>query len=85
MNNKSNGGAEITKINALHTAIVDACLTSIEQQLADGNQVSPQLINAAQKICSEAGVNPTREQSDQLDRLLSLMPTIDMSSITRMR
>lgn len=74
--NQSHGGADITDINDLHDQMVKAAHQALKNEIAAG-EIKPATLNTIRQICSDSGVNPSREASNAMDGLMWSLPTID--------
>jgi len=79
---KTNGGADITKINALHDQLVDAAQQALNNEIQAGD-IKPSTLNAIRQLCADAGVTPSREHTDELSALSSLLPKIDVEGYAK--
>lgn len=80
--NHSHGGAEMERINALHEAMVAAAEQALKNEIANG-EIKPATLNTIRQICSDAGVQPTRNQAEAMERLISTLPKIDFEAVGR--
>ena len=74
---KTNGGADLTKLNALHDLLVDAAQQALNNEIQAGD-IKPSTLNAIRQLCADAGIQPSREHTNELEALSSLLPKIDI-------
>jgi hypothetical protein len=77
---RTEGGADIEKINDLHNALVDAAFVALKNEL-DAGEVKPATLNTIRQICSDAGVQPTRQQQEAFEKLNLALSKVDLQSI----
>lgn len=78
----SHGGAEMERINALHSAMVSAAEQALQNEIAAG-EIKPSTLNTIRQICSDAGVQPTRNASAAMERLMMTLPVLDFEQVGR--
>jgi len=72
----SAGGAEMERLNALHSAMVEAAFAALENEKGNG-EIKAATLNTIRQICSDAGVQPTKQQAEAMQRLYASLPKVD--------
>lgn len=70
------------RINALHSALIGAAEQALKNELQAG-EIKPATLNTIRQICSDAGVQPTRNASEAMERLMTTLPKIDFEAVGR--
>ena len=84
MKKSKTGGAAIDQVGALHELTVRAAVLAIEQAITAG-EISPALLTAALRICSDSGVSATVEDQEELFRLNSMLAGLNLDTTVSKR
>lgn len=79
----SQGGAEIERINELHSLLVDAAGKALENEVANG-EIKAATLNVIRQLCADAGVQPSRQVAESMHSLnlaLSKLNLQDMGNV----
>lgn len=79
-NDRQEGGAEIERINALHSKMVEAAFQALDNEIANG-EIKPATLNTIRQICSDSGVQPTRQQQEAMAKLYSALENVDLQAV----
>ena len=74
------GGAKIERINALHEAMVEAAFKALENEIKVG-EIKAATLNTIRQICSDSGVQPTRQQQEAMAKLYNSLESLDLSKL----
>jgi hypothetical protein len=78
--NRTEGGADIERINDLHNELVEAAFTALKNEV-DAGEIKPATLNTIRQICSDAGVQPTRQQQEAFEKLSLALSTVDLKAM----
>jgi hypothetical protein len=62
--------------------MVEAAEQALKNEIAAG-EIKPATLNTIRQICSDAGVQPTRNQAEAMERLVASLPKIDLAAVGR--
>ncbi len=79
---KTNGGADLNKLNDLHDKLVFAAHQALKNGIEAG-EIKASTLNSVRQICADAGIQPSRETGSELEALSALLPKIDIESVAR--
>ena len=79
---RTNGGADLEKLNELHDRLVFAAHQALKNEIAAG-EIKPSTLNSIRQICADAGIQPSKETGNELQALSNLLPQIDVEAISR--
>jgi hypothetical protein len=82
--NSRNKGADLGEVGDLHTLLVAATKQELQRAI-DNNEITPALISAALKVCSEAGVSGQLGGEEELFSLNSMLSNLSLKEVTTHR
>jgi hypothetical protein len=79
-----NKGADLADVGDLHALLVTAAKEELQRAI-DKGEVTPALISATLKVCSEAGVAGQLGGEEELFSLNSMLSTLNLKEVTMHR
>ena len=77
---KTNGGADLNQLNDLHDKLVFAAHQALKNEIEAG-EIKASTLNSIRQICTDAGIQPSRETGSELEELSALLPKIDIEAV----
>lgn len=79
---RTDGGAKIERINALHEAMVEAAHAALKNEIAAG-EIKPATLNTIRQICTDAGVSASHPQSEAMEKLQLSLANLDLTKMPK--
>jgi hypothetical protein len=79
---RTQGGADITRLNELHNKLVETAFQALENETQMG-EIKSSTLNSVRQICADCGVQPTHTALTQMEEMSALLPKLDLAAIGR--
>jgi hypothetical protein len=77
---RTHGGASIERLNELHAELVEASFEALKNEREAG-EIKPATLNVLRQLCSDGGVQPTRDQQEAFHSLNLALSKIQLKEI----